>query len=178
MILVAVGTFIHGFDELVAAADGAAAELGLPGFAQIGHSRTVPAHLSWERFLPPAMLAARMARASLVICHGGIGIVGEAMRAGKPIIAMPRRGRPTRASPAGDQVALVRRLGERYGIGVCEEGQRLTELVRTQLAAGRPAPSYDLGSDVPALITRFLAPAAAGQADQAAGLPPKLSRLS
>ena len=37
MILVAVGTFIHGFDELVAAADRAAAALDLEGFAQIGH---------------------------------------------------------------------------------------------------------------------------------------------
>ena len=36
MILVAVGTFVHGFDALVVAADIAACQLGLPGFAQIG----------------------------------------------------------------------------------------------------------------------------------------------
>ena len=111
MILVAVGTYIHGFDELVAAADAAAAELGLAGFAQIGHSRVIPKHLAWERFLPPAALAGRIAQAQLVICHGGIGLLGEAMRAAKPLIVMPRRGRPTPACPAGDQSALVAAAG-------------------------------------------------------------------
>ena len=81
MILVAVGTYIHGFDELVAAADAAAAELGLAGFAQIGHSRFVPRQLAWERFLTPAQMANRMTAAHLVICHGGVGLLGEAMRA-------------------------------------------------------------------------------------------------
>ena len=28
-------------------------ELGLSGFAQIGHSRVTPRYLRWERFLPP-----------------------------------------------------------------------------------------------------------------------------
>ena len=144
MILVAVGTYIHGFDELVAAADAAAAELGLAGFAQIGHSRVIPAHLAWERFLPPAVLAGRIAQARLVVCHGGIGLLGEAMRAGKPLIVMPRRGRPTRASPAGDQTALVRRLAERHPIAICDEPGQLKQLDpneargRAELATLRP----------------------------------------
>ena len=100
MILVAVGTYIHGFDELVEAADGAVGELGLPGFAQIGHSRVIPRHLAWERFLLPAALAGRIDGAGLVICHGGMGLLGEAMRAGKPIIAMPRSGCLLYTSPS------------------------------------------------------------------------------
>jgi UDP-N-acetylglucosamine transferase subunit ALG13 len=156
VILVAVGTFIHGFDELVAAADQSAAELRLPGFAQIGHSRVIPEHLAWEGFVPPEALADRMAQAHIVVCHGGIGVLGEAMRAGKPIIAMPRRGRPTRASPAGDQLALVQRLAERHGIGVCEAPHTLIFLLRAQIVAGWPSPSYDLGTDVPRLVARFL----------------------
>jgi UDP-N-acetylglucosamine transferase subunit ALG13 len=156
VILVAVGTFIHGFDELVVAADHAAAALGLAGFAQIGHSRAIPQHLAWERFLPPEALAARMAQARVVVCHGGIGIIGEAMRAGKPIIAMLRRGRPSRASPAGDQTALVRRLAQRHGIEVCDEPADLASLLQGLLGSGRAVKPYDLVTDVPYLVARFL----------------------
>lgn len=156
MILVAVGTYIHGFDELVMAADAAAAELGLAGFAQIGHSRTVPSHLAWERFLPQPVLAGRIAQARLVVCHGGIGLLGEAMRAGKPIIVMPRRGRPTSASPAGDQSALARRLAASHPIAICERPADLAALLRTRLADGLAPQRYDLGSDVPALVAGFL----------------------
>ncbi len=157
MILVAVGTFIHGFDELVAAADHAAAELGLVGFAQVGQSRVVPRCLAWERFLPPAAMADRIADASLVICHGGIGLLGEAMRAAKPIIVMPRRGRPTRKSPAGDQSALVRRLAATHPIAICERPEQLVELVASRLSAGLVPQPYNLASDVPALVAKFLA---------------------
>jgi UDP:flavonoid glycosyltransferase YjiC (YdhE family) len=156
VILVAVGTFIHGFDELVAAADRAAAALGLSGFAQIGHSRVMPAQLAWDRFLPPAALAARMVAARVVICHGGVGLLGEAMRAGKPIIAMPRRGGASRSSPSGDQAALVRRLAERHRIHVCEGPDRMTAILADLRAAGWPGQRYDLGTDIPDLIVGYL----------------------
>lgn len=163
MILVAVGTFIQGFDALVAAADGAAERLRVAGFAQIGHSAVTPRHLAWERFLPPEHLRERIAAARLVVCHGGIGLIGEAMRAGKPILVVPRQGRPTRASPAGDQTALARRLAEEHPIRVCERPALLGDMVETMLADGPAAPCYPLGSDVPALVAGFLARTAAAQ---------------
>ena len=92
MILVSVGTFVRGFDELVAAADAAAGSLALRGLAQIGHSSVVPKHLDSVRFLPEATLRDLLRRAGVVVCHGGMGILGEAMRAGRPIVAVPRRG--------------------------------------------------------------------------------------
>jgi UDP-N-acetylglucosamine transferase subunit ALG13 len=157
VILVAVGTFLHGFDALVAAADRAAAGLGLAGFAQIGGSRVEPRHLAWARFLPPEELGTRVRAASVVVCHGGMGLIGEAMRAGKPLLVVPRRGRPTRASPAGDQLALVRRLAERHPIRVCEQPEELEGALAALLAEGLGPRRYDLGSDVPALIAGFLA---------------------
>jgi UDP-N-acetylglucosamine transferase subunit ALG13 len=159
MMLVAVGTYIHGFDELVGAADHAAASLGVGGFAQIGHSRVVPRHLAWERFLTADLLAQRLTAARVIVCHGGVGLLGEAMRAGKPIIAVPRRGRPTRDRPAGDQTELVRRLAERHPIAVCEHLRDLPALLRAELERGPATRSYDLDSDVPQLVARFLAPA-------------------
>lgn len=157
MILVAVGTFIHGFDSLVAGADAAAAALGVAGFAQIGHSSVQPQHLAWERFLPPRTLAERIAQASLVICHAGIGLVGEAMHAGKPILLMPRQGQPSRTNPAGDQTELARRLAERYPIRICERSEDLQPLLAQMLAAGPHPCRYELGSDVPLIVAGFLA---------------------
>src|SRR5215212_459826 len=58
VILVSVGTFVRGFDELVSAADAACAELCLAGFAQIGHSSVAPRHMDWARFVPEAELRA------------------------------------------------------------------------------------------------------------------------
>ena len=55
MILVAVGTYIHGFDELVAAADTAAAQLDLDGFAQIGQSRVIPQPVSYTHLTLPTI---------------------------------------------------------------------------------------------------------------------------
>jgi UDP:flavonoid glycosyltransferase YjiC (YdhE family) len=155
-LLVAVGTCRHGFDALVEAADEAARALDLTGFAQIGGSSTIPRHLAWARFLPLETLAEHIAAASLVVCHGGMGLLGEAMRAGKPILAVPRRGRPTRTSPTGDQTALVRRLAERHPIRVCERPEELERHLAAMLAEGLEPRRYALGSDVPALIRGFL----------------------
>lgn len=161
MILVAVGTFIRGFDALVEAADVAAERLGVAGFAQIGHSVATPRHLAWERFLAPERLRERIEAARLVVCHGGIGLIGEAMRAGKPILVVPRQGRPTRASPAGDQTALALRLAAEHPIRVCERPALLGDMVGAMLADGPAAPRYLLGSDVPALVAGYLGRTAA-----------------
>lgn len=155
-LLVAVGTFVHGFDALVAAADEAAAALGLDGFAQIGGSRLIPRHLAWARTLPAAELAARIAAARVVVCHGGVGLLGEAMRAGRPIVAVPRRGPTTRDHPAGDQLPFLRRLAERFPIRLCEDPRGLARFLDAALA-GPASVDYPLGSDVPELIARFLA---------------------
>ena len=157
MIFVAVGTFIHGFDELVAGADAACGTLGVPGFAQIGHSRQIPSHLEWERFLAPSALRERLAAAQIVICHGGIGLLGEAMRGRKPVIALPRRGRPSSAHPAGDQTGLVHRLAGLHPLQVCADPGELTTLLRAGLARGLKEQDYHLHSDVPQLLIRFLA---------------------
>jgi len=167
-LLVAVGTFLHGFDELVAAADRAAAELGIGGTAQIGGSRVRPRHLAWVRFLPPGELRARIAAARVVVCHGGVGILGDAMRAGRPIVAVPRRGPTSFDHPAGDQLPLLRRLAACYPIQLCERVEGLRAAIERALA-GPATITYPLRSDVPEIVARFLA---AGQG----GAPPDVGR--
>jgi UDP-N-acetylglucosamine transferase subunit ALG13 len=156
VILVAVGTFIHGFDGLVAAADEAVAHLGVPGFAQIGHGRVLPRHLAWSRFLGESEFRERLVAARLVVCHGGMGIIGDAMRAGRPILAVPRQGAIGRGNPINDQRAFVERLAERYPLTVCGDLGRLREQIAEALAGPPPPIDYALASDVPRILAAFL----------------------
>jgi UDP-N-acetylglucosamine transferase subunit ALG13 len=163
MILVVVGTSGNGFDELVEAADRAAAALGVPGLAQIGHGRFQPRTLAWQRFLPDDAFREHLARAHVVVCHGGIGILGEAMRARRPVVAMPRRGITSAANPTNDQQALLRRLAERQPIAVCEEPAALERHVRAALARRGAPVDYRLDCDIPQRIVSFLAAHVAAQ---------------
>lgn len=156
-VLVSVGTFVRGFDELVEAADAAAASLSLRGLAQIGHSSVVPRHLDSVRFLPEPTLRDLLRRAGVVVCHGGMGILGEAMRAGRPIVAVPRRGATTAGNPANDQSGFLERLAERYPIRVCREPGELERHLAEVLDEVPAAVDYGLGSNVPGTIRGFLA---------------------
>jgi UDP-N-acetylglucosamine transferase subunit ALG13 len=156
VIFVGVGTFIHGFDELVEAADRAAAELAVPGFAQIGHSRVVPQHLQHERFLSPGALGARLRASRVAVCHAGMGLIGDALRAGCRLVLVPRRGATSSAHPANDQAEFARRLAARLDLRLCPEPAGLTPLVADALADQGPPP-VPPGSDVPAILRRFLA---------------------
>jgi UDP-N-acetylglucosamine transferase subunit ALG13 len=154
MILVAVGTF-H-FDELVEAADRAATALDLSGMAQIGHGSFLPSRLEWARILPLAEFQQCLAAASLVVCHGGIGILGDAMRAARPIMAVPRRGPVSASNPANDQLELLRKLATRYPIHVCEDPIRLKPALRGIWGTLPERVDYRLGSDIPQMLADFL----------------------
>ena len=163
MILVAVGTSGNGFDALAEAADHAAAAIGAPGLAQIGHGRFLPKTLRWRRFLPDADFRRLLARAHVVVCPGGMGILGEAMRARRPIVAMPRRGTTSAANPTNDQAALLARLAERQPIVLCPEPAGLERCLHAALARGGEPVDYRLECDIPQRIVSFLAGRAAAQ---------------
>ena len=155
-MLVAVGTFRLGFDELLEAADRTAHELGLTGFAQRGWSRYEPRHLAHARFLEAWDLHARIAAADIVVCHGGMGLLGDAMRAGRRIVALPRRGATTADHPANDQGRFLARLAQLHPIVVAETAGDLGGAVRFALDHLPPVVAYDLGSDIPRLVRGFL----------------------
>ena len=155
-LFVGTGTFMLGFDELVAAADAAAGAMSLKGLAQIGHSRIKPKHLCYERFLPIEDMRRAMIEADLIVCHGGVGILGEAMRARKSIIAVARRGPTTRDHPAGDQLTFLERLARTAPIRVCSSPLDLAQHIR-ELLPTLHAIDYELSTDVPAIISDFLA---------------------
>lgn len=92
MILVAVGT--TDFDALVRAVDELSPSLAEEVVQQIGWSRYEPEHCEYYRFVPS--LAPFYERASVVIAHGGLGIVSEVLRSGRPLIAIEDPNQPGR----------------------------------------------------------------------------------
>jgi hypothetical protein len=85
-----------------------------------------------------------------------MGIVGEAMRAGVPIVLFPRTGAPGPDHPANDQTAFAQRIADRHGLEICPEGADLVGALSRALA--KPArPTYRLCSDVPDLLRDWLA---------------------
>ena len=155
MIFVGVGTFIGGFDALVAGADRAAGQLGVDGFAQIGHSQATPTRLRHARFLSPQALAVQLEASRVAVCHAGMGLIGDALRAGCRLVLVPRQGATSRRHPANDQRAFAERLAERLPLRVCFEPEGLAPVIAAALADTSESPELP-GSNVPALLREFL----------------------
>jgi UDP-N-acetylglucosamine transferase subunit ALG13 len=92
VILVAVGT--TDFGALVQAMDELSLSIAEEVVMQIGRSSYVPSHCEFYRFVPS--LAPYYERASVIVSHGGLGIVTEVMRARRPLIAVEDPNQPGR----------------------------------------------------------------------------------
>jgi UDP-N-acetylglucosamine transferase subunit ALG13 len=94
-VLVTVGTDHHRFDRLVRWVDAwAAAHPEVEVFVQHG-SAAPPAHARGAPTIDPGELAQRTARATAVVCHGGLSSIMEVRAAGLlPLVVArdPERG--------------------------------------------------------------------------------------
>jgi len=91
MIYVTVGKMPLGFERLVKAADGLAGMLDEEMFIQTGSSGYVPKNARHSDFITFPEAEEMMKDASLIISHAGIGTIIGAIRAGTPIVVVPRR---------------------------------------------------------------------------------------
>ena len=92
MIFVTLGSQKFQFDRLLKKID----ELIDKGivtdkvFAQIGASTYIPHNYEYTRFLDREEFARHIESASLVVTHGGTGVIIGAVKKGKKVIAVPR----------------------------------------------------------------------------------------
>lgn len=157
MIFVSVGTFIKGFDELVTAMDDACAQTGFETFAQIGNSSFIPRHMQYTRFLTADDMQMRLQQAQLVVCHGGLGIIGDAMRAQRPIIVVPRLTiSNSPATPSNNQLAITNRLHDLYGINICVDTKKLAEKIQSIIRGSEDIFTYKTHCNVPMIVADFL----------------------
>jgi UDP-N-acetylglucosamine transferase subunit ALG13 len=92
VIFVAIGT--TDFDALIQAMDNLSLSLSEKVVMQIGRSKYVPEHCEYFRFAPS--LTPYYERASLIVSHGGQGIVTEVLKCGLPLVAVEDPSQPDR----------------------------------------------------------------------------------
>ena len=93
LIFITLGSQKFQFNRLLKVVDDLCERNVLDGggvFAQIGYSDYQPEHYSFKAFLNRDEFSEEMARASIVITHGGTGAIIGAVRKGKKVIAVPR----------------------------------------------------------------------------------------
>ena len=126
MIFATVGTQVH-FDRLIQAVDEWAGTSGRRDvFAQTGPSSYLPKYIEAKPFIDPDEFRARMAAATIVIGHAGMGSILTALEFGKRIIVMPRR------SDLGEhrndhQVATAKYYGSQGRIVVAQDERELID---------------------------------------------------
>lgn len=93
MIFVTVGSQKFPFDRLLMEID-RLIETGVikeTVYAQTGYSQYIPVNYTYRAFLNQAELEEKISESSIIITHGGTGIIVRAVKAGKKVIAVPRK---------------------------------------------------------------------------------------
>jgi exopolysaccharide biosynthesis glucuronosyltransferase PssE len=91
VIFLTVGSALP-FDRLVRMVDEAVSEglISEEVFAQIGNGKYIPSSFAHARFLAKSEFEEKMAHASAVISHAGIGTITNALEQSLPLLVLPR----------------------------------------------------------------------------------------
>jgi UDP-N-acetylglucosamine:LPS N-acetylglucosamine transferase len=162
-ILVLTGTGPRGFDRLVEGIDNLVSRARLPPsvFAQIGSSSYIPRHIEYCRFLPHPDLVRTMTASDLIVTHDGAGSIMEALRAGKPVIVVPRsyqKGELLYKS----QAELALHLATMGWITLAEDPFHIPEAIET-IRKQSPMAASSEGNACGWLINEFLQRAGCGK---------------
>ena len=155
MIFLTVGTVLP-FDRLVRAVD-QAIEMGLitaPVFAQIGCTGLRPRHMEWTPALGKSDFDRKIAEATFVIGHAGMGSMMIALERRKRLLVMPRRRRY--GEHVNDhQVASARRFAELGCVLAAYDSDELPARLR-EIESFVPAFPPSQTDQVAQRITQFL----------------------
>lgn len=140
MIFITLGSQKFQFNRLLKAVDDSVAngEINDRVFAQIGHSDYKPQHFQYEKFLDRNEFSEKIKESDIVITHGGTGAIINAVKAGKKVIAVPRRAQY--GEHVDDhQLQVIEQFKDLNLICVCEEcneiGSMVKEIVKMEFAS-------------------------------------------
>jgi len=132
MIFLTVGTWRGGYDRLVQAVDELKKHsiISEEVVAQTGYGSYIPKCLEVVEFCSPAEFRDLVSQATLIVSHAGMGTIIEAVKLGKPMIAVPRQ--PSLGEVDNEHQFTTARQLESEGkilvaYDVCELPERLSQ---------------------------------------------------
>jgi len=169
-ILVTVGTDHHRFQRLVDWADSFAQRHPEHDvFVQYG-TAVAPRHADRSSLLDHSQLQTEIARADVVVCHGGPATITDVRRSGLVPICVPRD--PARGEHVdGHQIRFATRIAEAGLVDTCTDVAQLDAAVAAALSRPRtdPAARADAAEGVRVLGARVAELLAGGTPTETAG---------
>lgn len=127
MIVLLLGTNPYPFPRLLSAVDAWARATGERVIAQTGHTPSAGCAIECHPFVDHAQIMAWLGSADVVISQGGFGSIGDALRAGKPVIAAARR--PELGESQDQQTEVVQALAAEGLVLALNDGDDLGKLI-------------------------------------------------
>lgn len=93
MILVTVGMHDQGFDRLIQAADGLAAQIDEQVYIQYGSSNYVPLYAECSQWFTSSRMEQLTENARVVVAHAAAGAIILTLKFAKPLVLVPRSKR-------------------------------------------------------------------------------------
>lgn len=155
MIFATVGKGIDPFDRLVRAADGLAAAMGEKVFIQYGCSSYKPVHAEGKDYVSFPEAQELTKASSIMIAHAGIGTIIGALRAGVPIVIVPRY-KKYKEHFNDHQLEIAEAVKGRPGVEVVYEGDDLRRAVKRLMGIKEPLQPQLAGTGLIDAIDEFL----------------------
>jgi UDP-N-acetylglucosamine transferase subunit ALG13 len=154
MIFAIFGTSPYGFERLAKALEKLASGTGERIVAQLGYTSYRPEGVEHFDFLPYPDILRYIDQADLVVTQGGFGAILDCVKAGKPVVAVPRMQEYGELTdrPNG-QMELVRELDREGKVTGCFDLEELEEHVRKARSAEKCKRAM---SDIPWIVEQFV----------------------
>ncbi len=136
MIYVTIGTMHLGFPRLIRKVDEIADATGEKIIVQTGLDEELPEHCDHFDLKPREEVEAIQREARVIVAHAGIGSVIDALKAGRPLVVVPRL-KKFREHNNDHQLDLARAV-ERRGWG-----RVVTQLDELADACANPPPAHE-----------------------------------
>lgn len=155
MIYVTVGKSIFSFSRLINAVDAIAGEVREEFFVQYGCSPPPGKKVAGREYMAFSEAEDLLHRSSLVIAHAGIGTIIGALRAGVPIVIVPRY-KKYKEHFNDHQLEIAEAVKGRPGVEVVYDGEALLPAVNRLLEMEQPLAPRISGAGLINAIDEFL----------------------
>jgi UDP-N-acetylglucosamine transferase subunit ALG13 len=152
-IFVTAGTDHHPFDRLIDWSERWLCERRVSCLIQVGTSRP-PARGRWVDYLPYQEVERAMDAATVVVCHGGPGMITLALNFGTKPIVVPRQ-HALGEHVDDHQTVFARRLAAEGEIDLAETEESFRYALDTAISHGRPAHRARRPRATDATVRRF-----------------------